>query len=108
MAYDDDSKFGFRDFEDFFTIFERYASSPENLSVVRVMQLVQAVHRIAGGRQVERLDTRELAQGLRERGLATVPFDTVVRVAEFVASVSPKDDVLAKVTLRDVQRIVSH
>jgi hypothetical protein len=108
MAYDDDDgSYRFRDFEDLAALLERYLAAPENLTVIRLIALTQAVHRISGGRSPERLDAQELARGLRERGLSTVPFDTVVKVADFVSRVDAKEDVLARVTLRDVQRIVA-
>jgi hypothetical protein len=107
MAYDDDNgKLGFHDFEDFAVLIERYLAAPENLSVIRILALTRAIHKIAAGRAAEKIGLHELAGGLRERGLATVPFDTVIRLAQVIGKISYEEDVLARVTLRDLQRVV--
>jgi hypothetical protein len=106
MAYDDESSiFKFDEFISLAALFERYLMAPENITAMRLLALVRAVHRISSeGRQA---GLSQLAAGLREQGLGTVPFDTVVKVMEVVAKVPYKEDVLAHVTLRDVQRMTS-
>jgi hypothetical protein len=106
MAYDDDDKLNFRDFEDWAVLIERFLSAPENLTVIRLLALTQAVHTISSGRDPGKVSMQELAHGLRQRGLANVPFDTVVRLTEAVGRIPAEKDALAEVTLRDVQRIV--
>jgi hypothetical protein len=107
MAYDDDgSRFHFQDFEDLAVLLERFLSAPENLTGARILALTQSIHVILAGRTLEKVGMEEIAHGLRERGLATVPFDTVIRIAEVVTRIPAKDDALAHVTLRDLQRIL--
>jgi hypothetical protein len=107
MPYDDDgSLLRFRDFEDLAIVLERYLLAPENLTVARVLPLTQAVHVIAAGRGPERLEFQALTHGLRLRGIATIPFDTVIRVVEVVSRIPAEKDALAHVTPRDLQRII--
>jgi hypothetical protein len=108
MPYDEDlSSYRFRDLEDLASSAERFLSTPENMTIVRLGSLVQAVHAILAGRPSEKVGMGELAQGLRQRGLAGVPFNTVLRTMEVVSGADPKGDVLSHVTLRDAQRIVA-
>lgn len=108
MAYDDDgSRFNFTNLEDFAILLERYLSAPENLSAARLLALTQAVHVLTGAQAGAPADIKALAQGLRERGLHNIPFDTVTRMLEHVSKFDPNEDALARVTLRDVQRILS-
>ena len=108
MAYDDDgSRFNFQDLEDIAILLERYLSAPENLTAARLIALTQAVHVLNGNAHGVQPGMKDLAAGLRERGLANVPFDTVIRVFEHVSTFKREDDALARVTLRDVKRIIS-
>lgn len=108
MAYDDDgSRFNFQDLEDIAILFERYLSAPENLTAARLIALTQAVHGLRGHPEGGQPGMKQLAAGLRERGLANVPFDTVIRVFDFVSPFKKEDDALARVTLRDVKHLIS-
>jgi hypothetical protein len=108
MPYDEDlDNLRFRDFDDVATSMERFLAVPENVTVIRFLALVQAVHAILAGRTPSHVDMHELAHGLRQRGLAAFPFNTVLRVIEAVAGIEPATDVLSRVTLRDVQRILA-
>lgn len=108
MAYDDESSlWDFRDLESLAAILERYLNAPENITVIRLLALTRATHELTGGQEAERVGLSELAAGLREKGLAGVPFDTVARVMEAVSKVDAEEDVLAHVSLRDLQRIVT-
>lgn len=108
MAYDDDgSRFNFQDLEDIAILLERYLSAPENLTAARLIALTQAVHVMNGHGEGGQTGMKQLAAGLRERGLANVPFDTVIRVFDLVSTFKREEDALGRVTLRDVKRIIS-
>jgi hypothetical protein len=107
MPYDDDNgKYGFRDFEDLVALLERYMAAPENLTVSRLLGLVRALHKVTAGREANQVGMDELAYGLRQQGLGSVPFETVIHTVEIVAPVEAGADVLERVSLRDVQRIM--
>lgn len=108
MAYDDDgSRFNFQDLEDIAILLERFLSAPENLTAARLITLTQALHVLIGAHKDGHADIKALARGLRERGLANTPFETVTRMVELLGSFDPHEDALARVTLRDVQRVIS-
>lgn len=106
MAYDDDSKFDFEKFESIAVVLERYLNAPENITVTKLLALTQAAHDLTAGQEREP-GLSSLATGLRERGLSAVPFDTVARVMDAVGALDRSQDVLASVSLRDVERIVA-
>lgn len=107
MAYDDESSlFGFDEFINAATVLERF----QNVTVTRLMALTRVVHQIAPRQAAgppQSVGLPELATRLREAGLGGVPFDTVVRLLDVVSKIDPQEDVLAHVTLRDIQRIVA-
>jgi hypothetical protein len=108
MAYDDDgsSIWDWREFEDLATILERYLASGENLNVAKLSALVAAAHTVGGGRGVNEVPIAQLADHLREQGLGSVPFETVIRALDTVTGVDADADVLNHITLRDAQRIM--
>jgi hypothetical protein len=104
MAYDDGSILNFRNFEDFITLLEQALGAPNFLTLNNINSLAQALHGIIAGRQqAQAVDIRELADGLRQAGLGSVPFDVVMHVADAVAKVRPHEDVLQHITLRDLE-----
>src|SRR5262249_24758796 len=110
MPYDDDgsSIMRFRDFEDLAILLERYLGVPENITASRLIALTRAVHTIAGERKADEVSLDELAHGLRQRGLGTVPFETVVRVLEATDPIGAQEDPLEQITLRQVHGIITH
>ena len=107
MAYDDDGKiWDWREYEDLAVILERYLSSGENLNVAKLGALVSAAHAIAGGRGINEVPLAQLADHLRENGLGSVPFETVMRALDTVTGVDVDADILSHITLRDAQRML--
>jgi len=107
MAYDDDgSIWDWREFEDLAAILERYLASGENMNVAKLGALLVTAHAVAAGRGVEEVPIAQLADHLREQGLGSVPFETVIRALDTVTGVDAEADVLNHVTLRDAQRIL--
>jgi hypothetical protein len=103
MAYDDDSSFGrFRDLEDMATVLDRFLSTPENLTIGRLISLTDVLHRWR-----DKNDFQELAKLLKERGLAGVPFNTVIAIHEATSEIDADEDVLAHITLRQAQRFIT-
>jgi hypothetical protein len=100
MAYDDDNGNGKRgrDWQDFASLFERFMG--RELTVSQVIELTRSISAVAEGRSANELTVREVAEVLRENKLSGVPVETVAALADVVAPLSGKGDVLEQVTLR--------
>lgn len=102
MPYDDDSSSSrWREDDDWATLFER-----GTLSASKIIVLVQSLHLIAGERSPDQVGMTELSTELAQRGLSSVPFDTVVRALDATGPVPADADPLSHITLRDVKYIL--
>ena len=80
----------------------------DQITLSRVSELAEALHaRTAGGGQIAPLDVHEMAASLRKHGLDSTPFDVVMHVAGVVSKIAPQEDVLSKITLRDLHELTN-
>jgi hypothetical protein len=97
-------RFGTRFFEAFA---EAMTVEFDRITLSRVSELAEALHVRTGGHKLAPLDVHEMAEALRKHGLDSTPFDVVMHVAGLVSKVAPQEDVLAKITLRDLHDLTN-